>query len=273
MSRVSDGFDCGACERPNSVYDMVQCDACSIWYHMDCAEVTPGVSNREWFCETCTLSGTSSLQAVDATKKSSKQVTAKSKKGKAVTSSQGLEKSNEISGVSSSRNGRMTSDGKSKSKPLTSSCFAGGLPPGGEVSGDCGTSRATALASDNVARNLPLGGATLAGCGTSREKVPRTGDIAKRLPLGGASSADLGTPKKHPAHQKRANTLGGSAKSSTSSSRALAQLALQRLEEKRKIEEQKLELQQRGLEKEKERLQKEKEIESKRNFGANYGSR
>ncbi|XP_055543471.1 uncharacterized protein LOC129729018 [Wyeomyia smithii] len=155
-SDESDRFDCGTCDRPNSVHDMVQCDGCTVWYHMDCAAVSPGISSRKWFCANCTL-----------LRKSAK---------------------------------------RDDDHPITGD--------GGQIS--------------------------------SPKRDPKASDYKSGVPSTGG-----GASKKHSV--------------STSSSRALAQLALQRLEAKQKLEEQKLLNQLKELEKEKERMREEKELEEQEN--------
>ncbi|XP_055589749.1 uncharacterized protein LOC129741947 [Uranotaenia lowii] len=50
-----DGFDCGGCNRPNSVERrMVSCDNCLGWWHLSCANQSPGVKDRPWRCTKCT---------------------------------------------------------------------------------------------------------------------------------------------------------------------------------------------------------------------------
>ncbi|EDO63521.1 AGAP004706-PA [Anopheles gambiae str. PEST] len=46
-------FDCVGCERENAVSDMVLCDACSKWWHFDCAGVSKEVKYVKWVCERC----------------------------------------------------------------------------------------------------------------------------------------------------------------------------------------------------------------------------
>ncbi|XP_062703806.1 uncharacterized protein LOC134286238 [Aedes albopictus] len=91
-----------------------------------------------------------------------------------------------------------------------------------------------------------------------------TGSGLKNVPPR-ASSAVEKTPKKHPDISKRAETVKGSVRASTHSSRGSIQVSLQRLEEKRKLELQKLENQRRELEQERARLRKEKELEEQEN--------
>ncbi|XP_062699013.1 uncharacterized protein LOC134284280 [Aedes albopictus] len=45
--------DCMCCDRPESIDDCVQCDQCSGWWHMTCAEVTTSVADRSWTCSHC----------------------------------------------------------------------------------------------------------------------------------------------------------------------------------------------------------------------------
>nr|XP_029725281.1 transcription factor BYE1-like [Aedes albopictus] len=46
--------DCGACNLPNDADpQMVQCDACQVWYHLKCVGETPGVENRSFNCRAC----------------------------------------------------------------------------------------------------------------------------------------------------------------------------------------------------------------------------
>ncbi|KXJ76116.1 hypothetical protein RP20_CCG010296 [Aedes albopictus] len=45
--------DCMCCDRPETIDDCVQCDQCSGWWHMACAEVTASVANRSWTCSHC----------------------------------------------------------------------------------------------------------------------------------------------------------------------------------------------------------------------------
>ncbi|XP_061502858.1 uncharacterized protein LOC133391620 [Anopheles gambiae] len=47
------GFDCGGCERHNTVDDMVLCEKCEKWYHYGCAGVTAEIKFQEWRCESC----------------------------------------------------------------------------------------------------------------------------------------------------------------------------------------------------------------------------
>nr|XP_040219447.1 uncharacterized protein LOC120947792 [Anopheles coluzzii] len=46
-------FDCVGCDRENAVLDMVLCDACSKWWHFDCAGVSKEVKCVKWVCERC----------------------------------------------------------------------------------------------------------------------------------------------------------------------------------------------------------------------------
>ncbi|XP_040174856.1 uncharacterized protein LOC120906844 [Anopheles arabiensis] len=46
-------FDCVGCDRENAVSDMVRCDACSKWWHFDCAGVSKEVKYVKWVCERC----------------------------------------------------------------------------------------------------------------------------------------------------------------------------------------------------------------------------
>ena len=50
---IKRGFDCGGCERHNTVDNMVLCDRCEKWYHYGCAGVTAEVKIQEWRCESC----------------------------------------------------------------------------------------------------------------------------------------------------------------------------------------------------------------------------
>ncbi|XP_055584979.1 uncharacterized protein LOC129737844 [Uranotaenia lowii] len=51
---TEDGHDCRKCNQLNSVEkEMVACDSCSGWWHLACANVSPGVSKRPWDCEDC----------------------------------------------------------------------------------------------------------------------------------------------------------------------------------------------------------------------------
>ncbi|XP_055584843.1 uncharacterized protein LOC129737708 [Uranotaenia lowii] len=51
-----DGHDCRGCSRANSSESngkMVACDTCSGWWHLSCADVSPGVAKRPWECNDC----------------------------------------------------------------------------------------------------------------------------------------------------------------------------------------------------------------------------
>lgn len=91
-----------------------------------------------------------------------------------------------------------------------------------------------------------------------------TGAIPKNLLVRGAFSANGGSPKCSE-NPKRAGTAHGSIRSGAPSSRALAQMALERLKEKQDLEMQKIDNQRKEVEKEKERLRKEKELEEQEN--------
>uniref|UniRef100_A0AAG5D6N8 PHD-type domain-containing protein n=1 Tax=Anopheles atroparvus TaxID=41427 RepID=A0AAG5D6N8_ANOAO len=56
-------FDCVACQRDNSVADMVQCEVCDKWWHFDCAGVTADVEKVRWICVKCTSAARSSEKA------------------------------------------------------------------------------------------------------------------------------------------------------------------------------------------------------------------
>ncbi|EAT44936.1 AAEL003745-PA [Aedes aegypti] len=54
LGGLKTGRDCGGCDQPNDAdSQMVQCDACQVWYHLKCAGETPGVENRPFKCRTC----------------------------------------------------------------------------------------------------------------------------------------------------------------------------------------------------------------------------
>uniref|UniRef100_A0A6E8W6F6 PHD-type domain-containing protein n=1 Tax=Anopheles coluzzii TaxID=1518534 RepID=A0A6E8W6F6_ANOCL len=53
MQSEENRFDCGACDKANTVDDMVLCDGCAKWYHYGCASVTANVAKRKWFCVRC----------------------------------------------------------------------------------------------------------------------------------------------------------------------------------------------------------------------------
>nr|XP_029730566.1 uncharacterized abhydrolase domain-containing protein DDB_G0269086-like [Aedes albopictus] len=199
MSLEREGYDCKKCDQPNTVDDMVMCDACLDWYHLGCAGVSPGVEKRPWRCESCLPPPSTSAPNI--------QKVEKSKKG------------NPVAGITVPIISETSSIANSKKG---------------------GKARKTKASAPND-------------------------DAAKAVLPTSMPSANDKTPKKHPEIPKRADTVKGSARSSTHSSRALAQLSLQRLEEKQKLQEEKLEIQRRELQRERERLRKEKELEEQEN--------
>ncbi|XP_058819112.1 uncharacterized protein LOC131681975 isoform X2 [Topomyia yanbarensis] len=111
----TEGFDCEGCERSNSADNMVQCDACQGWYHLDCANVSPGVENRRWHCTACP------------------PVTSKPmKSGNKKTATSGLTP-RELSDASSKKGGK-ASDCRGKETPLVTSGVLKGSSMGGASS-------------------------------------------------------------------------------------------------------------------------------------------
>ncbi|XP_055591417.1 uncharacterized protein LOC129743407 [Uranotaenia lowii] len=54
-NRIDTGCDCDVCDRPNYAKTwMVECMGCRKWLHYDCANVTPGVKHRTFYCLKCT---------------------------------------------------------------------------------------------------------------------------------------------------------------------------------------------------------------------------
>ncbi|XP_062550942.1 uncharacterized protein LOC134215820 [Armigeres subalbatus] len=51
--QASEEQNCVACDRPDSFDDLVQCDECNSWWHMQCASVTPSISERPFSCNNC----------------------------------------------------------------------------------------------------------------------------------------------------------------------------------------------------------------------------
>lgn len=49
--------NCVSCDRPDSFDDLVQCDECDSWWHMQCASVTPSIAERDWICNNCQKHG------------------------------------------------------------------------------------------------------------------------------------------------------------------------------------------------------------------------
>ncbi|XP_058817804.1 uncharacterized protein LOC131681110 [Topomyia yanbarensis] len=45
--------NCIACDRPDMVDNMVQCDGCDDWWHYSCAGVTNSINERAWSCSKC----------------------------------------------------------------------------------------------------------------------------------------------------------------------------------------------------------------------------
>lgn len=45
---------CVACQRPDEVEDMVQCDHCDTWSHYTCAGVDENIADHSWVCGHCT---------------------------------------------------------------------------------------------------------------------------------------------------------------------------------------------------------------------------
>ncbi|XP_062703577.1 uncharacterized protein LOC134286030 [Aedes albopictus] len=43
---------CGKCNGPDTE-DMVACDTCEVWYHLECVNESPGVANRQFICPKC----------------------------------------------------------------------------------------------------------------------------------------------------------------------------------------------------------------------------
>ncbi|XP_055585450.1 uncharacterized protein LOC129738291 [Uranotaenia lowii] len=54
---------CVACDRPDSADNMVACDQCNCWWHLSCAGVSAGVSNRPWTCSKCLPLPTKTMSA------------------------------------------------------------------------------------------------------------------------------------------------------------------------------------------------------------------
>ncbi|XP_055589070.1 uncharacterized protein LOC129741371 [Uranotaenia lowii] len=54
---------CVACDRPDSADNMVACDQCNCWWHLSCAGVSAGVSNRPWTCSKCLPLPTKTISA------------------------------------------------------------------------------------------------------------------------------------------------------------------------------------------------------------------
>ncbi|XP_058456811.1 uncharacterized protein LOC131434173 [Malaya genurostris] len=52
--------NCAACDRPDTVDEMVQCDRCNEWWHYSCVGVTSSVSERAWSCSKCNLAANAS---------------------------------------------------------------------------------------------------------------------------------------------------------------------------------------------------------------------
>ena len=41
------------CGRPDSHQDMIGCDGCDKWYHLNCTELSDSVPDGDWFCSKC----------------------------------------------------------------------------------------------------------------------------------------------------------------------------------------------------------------------------
>ncbi|XP_055603838.1 uncharacterized protein LOC129752068 [Uranotaenia lowii] len=65
-----DGFDCSACNQPNSICDLVQCDLCPRWWHQSCVGVTPSVERRPWICKYCSNAGSSQSSSTTTSSRS-----------------------------------------------------------------------------------------------------------------------------------------------------------------------------------------------------------
>ncbi|XP_062556813.1 uncharacterized protein LOC134221640 [Armigeres subalbatus] len=255
MNETTVSYDCGACDRPNSAEaKMVECESCETWFHLSCAGVSPGVEKRSWICANCTplmpvASAATKLKTKEAAlqvgaKKGSRKLSVKSDAGITVSGGKQLEVPEQTAG-----------------KPTT-----GAIPKATKVSEQ----------SDRVSD----AGITVTGCQklevpertagkTTTGTIPKATKASDRVKNGKATedllkpAEQASTPKKHPEIQKAASSRALSAKANTTSSRARAMLSLQRLEEKRSLEQRKLKEEQNRLKKERELLEKEKALEEK----------
>lgn len=61
-----------ACNRPDDVDNLVQCDACDSWWHFSCAKITDSISDRSWTCVKCASDGSLSFKSGVSERSSSK---------------------------------------------------------------------------------------------------------------------------------------------------------------------------------------------------------
>ncbi|XP_055605028.1 uncharacterized protein LOC129753255 [Uranotaenia lowii] len=54
---TTEQFNCVACDKPDSMCDMVQCDTCDRWWHQLCAGVTNSIEKVPWSCRDCIPAG------------------------------------------------------------------------------------------------------------------------------------------------------------------------------------------------------------------------
>lgn len=48
-----DSYDCGACARPNTFDNMVECEQCCQWYHYICVGINETIKDKRWKCDKC----------------------------------------------------------------------------------------------------------------------------------------------------------------------------------------------------------------------------
>ena len=41
------------CGRPHSWQDMIGCDGCNKWFHLDCSGIVHSIPDGDWFCSKC----------------------------------------------------------------------------------------------------------------------------------------------------------------------------------------------------------------------------